>query len=261
MRNSVKAGIRAHPRLFDVLKRVRRAIRSESDPAYDFFRVYSRMRRNRVSFLQIGAADGMRNDPFREFIVGGWRGILVEPIPQAFRLLESNYAYLSDRLRFLNAAVSRDDGVMTLYCFDEGFLASLPLEKRLDYLRKVSFERLHVEHYIPAEERWAIIETSVPCLSIGTILDRHWDGSPIHLLAIDAEGHEPEIIAGIDFRTFAPEAIFYESHTLEPAVTTRLGQLLAAHGYESFAVLGDTVAMQASVLVEYRNMRNRLGIH
>jgi FkbM family methyltransferase len=259
MLERIKASVRSSPRIFDSLKRLKRAVSGEPDAAYEFFHRYSRMRGNRINFLQIGAADGMRNDPFREFIVGGWRGILVEPIPQAFKLLQSNYAYIADRLVFLNAAVTGVDGSMALYSFDEKFLAGLPLEKRLDYLRKVSFDRSHVEHYIPADERWAIAETTVPCLSIGTILARHWDGSPIHLLAIDAEGHEPDIIAGIDFGSFAPETIFYESHTLEVAAAARLTQLLAAQGYACFPVLGDTVAMRAAALAEYRSMSSRRG--
>ncbi|MDR2153712.1 MAG: FkbM family methyltransferase [Burkholderiaceae bacterium] len=259
MRQRIKTTIRSFPRLFDALKRMSRVMGSP-DPAYEFFSRYSRMRGNRVNFLQIGAADGMRNDPFREFIVGGWRGILVEPIPQAFELLKANYSHLADRLTLLNVAVTREDGSMTLYAFDAQFLAGLPVEQRLDYLRKVSFDRAHVEHYLPADQYWAITQTTVPCLSIGTLLARHWDGSPIHLLAIDAEGHEPEIIAGIDFKTFVPETIFYESHTLKSTDSARLTELLAAHGYESFAVLGDTVAMQAHVLAEYRDMeRKRRG--
>lgn len=254
MLEGIKASVRSSPRIFDTLKRLKRAVSSGPDPAYEFFQLYSRMRGNRINFLQIGAADGMRNDPFREFIVSGWRGILVEPIPQAFKLLQSNYGYVSDRLVFLNAAVTSVDGSMVLYSFDEKLLASLPLEKRLDYLRKVSFDRSHVEHYIPAEERWAIIETTVPCLSIGTILAKHWDGSPIHLLAIDAEGHEPDIIAGNDFDSFAPETIFYESHTLSEHAAAELTALLAAKGYSCFPILGDTVAMQPAALAEYRSM-------
>jgi FkbM family methyltransferase len=254
MLEKIKATIRSSPRTFDAFKRIKRAVHRQPDPAYEFFSKYARMRANRINFLQIGAADGMRNDPFREFIVSGWRGILVEPIPQAFRLLESNYSYVGDRLEFINAAVTRVDGTMTLYSFDEKFLAAQTTEKRLDYLRKVSFDRAHVEHYVATNDRWAIVETQVPCLSIKSILENHWNGDQIHLLAIDAEGHEPEIIGTIDFDSFRPETIFYESHTLKSEVAARLTALLAAHGYESFGVLGDTVAMQAAALAEYRGL-------
>lgn len=251
MIEDIKERVRSSPRLFDTLKRLRRIVNSEPDPAYDFFRHYSRFRRNRVNFLQIGAADGMRNDPFREFIVRGWRGILVEPIPRAYEQLRRNYSYLATRLTFLNAAVTEADGSMTLFSFDEKFLDGLPLEKRLDYLRKVSFDRSHVQHYVPTEEHWAITETRVPCLSIGTILSEHWDGEPIDLLAVDAEGHEPTIIGAIDFETFKPETIFYESHTLQPPSAERLVELLGSKGYECFEVLGDTVAMQKPAYQQY----------
>jgi FkbM family methyltransferase len=254
MLDDIKTYIRSSPRVFDVLKNANRLISRKPDPAYEFFKKYSRMRSGRIKFLQIGAADGMRNDPLREFIVGGWCGILVEPIPQAFALLTTNYSYLADRLKFVNAAITRADGAMTLYGFEKGFLDRLPLEKRLDYLRKVSFDRAHVEHYVLPDERASITATEVPCMTIATLLAKYWNTETIHLLAIDAEGHEPEIIRSNDFSTFQPETIFYESHTLRESVNRELEEFLAARGYESFRILGDTVAMSSRAMAEYRKI-------
>src|SRR5664279_1658362 len=44
-------------------------------------------------FIGIGANDGVTHDPLYPFVRDfGWRGIMVEPIPEAFAALERNYA-------------------------------------------------------------------------------------------------------------------------------------------------------------------------
>jgi FkbM family methyltransferase len=238
----LKTYVRSSPRIWDALRKMQRNVLKQNDPAYDFFRNYTRSHDGRVNFVQIGANDGLRNDPFREFIVQkGWKGILVEPLPDVLALLKRNYAAHRNKLRFVNAAITATDGSMTFFGFSENLLNSLSIEKRLDYQRKASFSRTHVEHYVPQQHRWGITETQVQCLSMTSLLQQHWNGEPIHLLAIDAEGHEPNIIKAIDFDTFKPETIFYESHTLGDS-GTELAEFLRTKGYETRSILGDTVA-------------------
>ena len=62
-----------------------------------------------------------------------------------------------------------------------------------------------------------------------------------HLLALDVEGHEPEIIKSLG--DFKPEAIFYESHNLKPGVADEVSQILKDRGYRLQQILGDTVAL------------------
>ena len=45
-----------------------------------------------LTFLQIGAFDGRQNDPLYQFITRyHWRGVLVEPMPDAFAKLQEAY--------------------------------------------------------------------------------------------------------------------------------------------------------------------------
>lgn len=90
----LKDFIRTKPQQFDRLRAARRALRVGADPTYDFLNRFSRTRRGKVNFIQIGANDGLRNDPVREFIIRDrWQGILVEPLPAVFAMLQHNYAY------------------------------------------------------------------------------------------------------------------------------------------------------------------------
>jgi FkbM family methyltransferase len=240
----VKEYLRARPRLYDTVRR----FDLRWPPSRTFFSDFSRSRGGNVTFLQIGANDGLRNDPIREFVVRQrWSGIFVEPLPNVFQLLQENYRHvLGSKLVFVNAAISSTDGDhLSFWTFQDDFLRNLPLEERLDCLRKSSFDRTALlEHLGQRPDREALLkEVRVPCFTVGGLLEKHWDGGPIDLLVIDAEGHEPAIFAGMDFQRWSPKAIFFESHHLGPA---RAGvfELLAGAGYRLEELGGDTVAVR-----------------
>src|SRR6478672_5357121 len=70
--------------------------------------------------VQIGANDGVTYDPLRRFIVKyGFRGVLVEPQPDAFARLQKNYSDLP-RITFEQAAIAEADGEKPLYRFKPG---------------------------------------------------------------------------------------------------------------------------------------------
>jgi FkbM family methyltransferase len=200
-----------------------------------------------VSFIQIGANDGLRNDPLREHIVAApWTGVLVEPLPSAFAQLKSNYRYMSEgRLTFVNAAISDHEGTLNLYTFEDEFLATQPLERRLSYLRKSSFDRGHVESFVETEHRPFITSIEVPVVTIASLQRDHLPGQDVDLLVIDAEGHEATIIESIDFSEFCPDAIFFESHNLAGRSDV-VFELLSRAGYAVQALEGDSLAIRVA---------------
>lgn len=236
--------VRARAWLFDVARR----FDTRQSPSRMFFRNFSRGCAGRVNFLQIGASDGLRHDPIREFVVRDeWSGILVEPLPDVFELLKRNYRHVrGSRLVFVNAAVSAVQGQdLSFWTFSDDFLLTLPQEHRLDYLQKSSFDKEHVLRFARrlgiAEE--AMREIRVPGLTVDKLIEQHWTGGPIDLLVIDAEGHEPAILSGINFATWAPRAIFFESHLLGTA-KDKVFARLAANGYHLTQLEGDTAAVR-----------------
>lgn len=242
MLSALKDRIRNSPLAYDTLKAVKRKVNGKSDPAFQFFKEWSTGRD--INFIQVGAADGLRNDPFREFILKGWRGILVEPLPDVFRLLQRNYVRQKDYLIFVNAAITTAEN-LSFWGISEEFMKTLPLEERLDYQRKASFDRAHVEHYFADKSLCRhITEVKIQCLTMSALLEKHWNDAPVHLLAIDAEGHEPDIINSIDFKAFRPEVIFYEDHTLAADAKRSVEATLHDNGYQLKRILGDTVAMR-----------------
>ncbi len=242
--NYIKDFLRTRPRLFDAARRfdLRRP------PGRAFFSDFSRSRGGKVAFLQIGANDGMRNDPIREFVVRHrWSGILVEPLPNVFELLKRNYRHVRNgALVFVNAAVSSaDDQVLSFWTFRDDFLRTLALEERLDCLRKSSFKKeMLLEFLGPRPDPDALLkEIKVPCLTVNRLIEKYWNGGEIDLLVVDAEGHEPAIFSGMDFRRWRPRAIFFESHHLGGA-KQEVFRRLAGAGYRLTELGGDTVAVR-----------------
>lgn len=241
--------IRRSPRLFDYLKAVKRRLPvGGKDVVHDFMRRFSDAHGRKVYFVQIGANDGLRNDPVREFVFEhGWEGVLVEPQPDVFELLRANYSMFGGLdLRFVNAAVSdSDDSVLPFWTFDDQFLAGLPLEDRLDLQRKASFDREHVRRTLSrfTDDESHIRSIDVPCVSMDTLLRDNGVEREVDILVIDAEGHETAILGAIDYASFSPEAILFESHNLAERHAETVAMLEAA-GYRVERLGGDSVALR-----------------
>ncbi len=224
--------IKNRPALFDFLiHRIKRQLLRKRNVAYNFLDEYSRARGRRLTFIQIGANDGLRNDPVREFVVRDeWTGVFIEPLPTVFDALQQNYRYLTGRrkLAFENVAISADTTPLPFYTFQEKYLAQLSSEDRLDMLRKSSFDKDHVAKF--ARHPDDLRQVDVPCTSITRIVEQHFPLGTLDLLVIDAEGHESTILRSIDFASARISAIFFESRHLgaerEPVMN-----LLKVHGY------------------------------
>lgn len=69
-------------------------------------------------FVQIGANNGLTDDPLRQFVTKHhWHGVLVEPQPQVFQQLLKNYEQ-EKQLAFENAAIADKDGTVRLFVAD-----------------------------------------------------------------------------------------------------------------------------------------------
>src|SRR5579862_10023534 len=68
-----------------------------------------------LTFIQVGAFDGVSTDPLRKYIqTCGWRGVLIEPQPGPASQLKELYRG-NDRLVIMQAAVDDKRGKRTLY--------------------------------------------------------------------------------------------------------------------------------------------------
>jgi FkbM family methyltransferase len=240
---SPKSLIKRHPRVFDLIIRIiKRGLMGRRDPLYDVLDRFSRSHGGGISFVQIGANDGLRNDPIREFIVRDeWMGVLIEPLPPVFEMLRQNYAYLesSRKLTFENAAISSTGAPLAFYTASGALLKTLPLEGQLDLLRKSSCSREHLAQFVSNPSDVVRVET--PSATVEAMIQRHFAENAIDLLVIDAEGHEAVILRSLDFDRTRIGAILFECDHLGPERKDIFG-LLEKHGYAIDEIKRDAFA-------------------
>jgi len=169
-----------------------------------------------LRFIQIGAYDGVYQDPVRYHIKHhGWRGVLVEPQPDMFQKLVKGYEgkAVAKNLTFVNVAISDHDGTQEMCVPERRNIASFTLHDR----------KLRI-----AKERGLVNYLEVRTLTLKSFLDKYWDGG-VDVLFVDAEGCDFDIIKQIDFDRIRPRVIQYEHVTIPRP--WECAEFLNEHGY------------------------------
>lgn len=200
--------------------------KAELSFSMEFVIAHLMLKKRDIFFIQIGANDGVANDPLYKFVIEyPWRGVLVEPLPAAFEMLKENYKGRPN-LHFINAAVSENDGFRPLY--------TIPTVR--GKFRKAhqfsSFKKETVEQQIALDPNVGdrVEEVQVRCISMGTLLREAGDEA-VDILQIDAEGYDFEILKMIDFSTFRPSIICYEHTQMTKGQQEEVADLLVGQGY------------------------------
>jgi FkbM family methyltransferase len=161
-------------------------------------------RGNELTFIQIGAFDGITNDPLRKYIHQyGWKGVLLEPQTRAAMQLRKLYEGNS-RIKILQAALDREHTSRELFFVDStavpvwaGGLASFDKNSIMKNAGS-----------IPGLEQMIKSET-VKCIPFGDVLTQV-EGGSLDLLQIDAEGADALILSYFPFHQVRPAIIHWE---------------------------------------------------
>jgi FkbM family methyltransferase len=188
-------------------------------------------------FIQIGANDGVTDDPLRRFVSKyHWRGILVEPQPQVFEKLVKNYE-AEKQLVFENAAIEAADGMARLFVADsKDGSANLTV---FASLKKDALRRGMIGHEANMGE------IQVPALSVRSLLHKHRVDF-VDLLLTDVQGYDCEVVNQFLDCGVKPTIIQFEHvHTARP-VLNRLYSKLVAQGYQFIELEIDTLCTNSS---------------
>ena len=151
---------------------------------------------NGIRFIQVGANDGIAHDPLHEHILAkGWRGILIEPLPEVFPKLVANYAG-HPGLAFEQVAIHPTKTELKLMVPEGDTILASATDRHFDYW--------------PGVDRSKLQEVRVPACRLDTIIVKH-AFHPFDLLQIDAEGLDWQVMTSIDLGRFGPEYINFES--------------------------------------------------
>ena len=189
-------------------------------------------------FVQIGANDGIQNDPIRKHVrKDGWKGLLVEPVPHVFSQLVRNYRSYSG-LQFANVAVSDKSGTAPMLTAVE-----LPGTAKNPMNQISSFRRDVIEKHswMVGDVEQAVVATEVDTLTLHDLFDRHgilkYDG-----LFVDTEGHDKVVLDQVDLVESAPPFILYEHAHLTKVEQADINDRLTGHGYDVTRLRLDTFA-------------------
>lgn len=191
-----------------------------------------------VFVLQVGANDGLHDDPIRHFIRrAGWRGLLVEPVPSIFEELRRNYSG-QPGLIFENAAIADTDSHLPFYFIDD------PNDELPSWTHEVgSFYRELVPNTVSGQDVTTFIkEISVPGVQVKTLIEKHRIRG-INLVVVDAQGYDDRVILQIPFDRIKPQLIVYESCLLDEDRQSRCIALLQDQGYSIESDRWDTLAI------------------
>ena len=199
---------------------------------------FSRLHKG-LTVVQIGANDGIHNDPIHRYIKRDkWRGVLLEPLPDVFaKSLEPLYRRQKGIVT-VNAALDHNDGTSSIYRV--AFSDSRWATGLTSFNRKI-LEGAIASGYIakqaakegttlPQTTDEYIREEKIECLSVNTLLKRY-DIDKVDWLQIDTEGYDFEIIKIFNIEVTKPTVIVYENLHLSKETQDECRRHLTGNGY------------------------------
>ena len=185
-----------------------------------------------LTFIQVGAFDGITKDPLRKYIQKcGWRGVLIEPQPSPAAQLRKLYGE-NDKIIILEAALDSTHNKRTLFTVESD---EVPMWAR----GMASFQRENItknSHLIPGVGTM-IKELVVCCISFEDVMQK-LSFTGLDLLQVDAEGADGDILSLFPFDFVRPAIVHWESKNLTKVQQETVLELLSNHRYR-FARSGE----------------------
>lgn len=181
-------------------------------------------------FVQVGANDGLRNDPIHPYVKQyGWQGILIEPQTKAYHMLQQNYQGCQG-LVFENIAIGTQDGQLELFTID-----ATESEEWHDLIATA-----RPEVGLLKDQNRKVVSQKVQALTLETLWQRHGVNN-IDLMLMDLEGFEPKIFQSYSW-SLKPKKIYFETRHLGYMQFQEVQKILHRQGYRLFTERGDCLA-------------------
>lgn len=187
-------------------------------------------------FIQVGANDGVINDPFVS-IIRDWAGLLIEPQYDVYQKLRKNREVMS-RVICENAAVAGTSGEQYLYRLsfsNERWATGLSsldrttLEKHIEsgYVQKLAASN---SVKLPMEKNTWIESIGVKTVPLEELMISH-QFLKVNALLIDAEGWDFEILKLFPWHICLPQLVIYEQLHLSLPLQSECSNYLRDKGY------------------------------
>lgn len=143
-------------------------------------------------FVDVGACNPVNDNNTIALYQKGWRGVCIDP-------LGSLEVWQSTRPQdiFVNVAIGANAGETTFHIFEK-------------YLQICTTSPETVEHWARHGVHPERSQT-VPMLTLDMVIEQHLKDRPLHLLAIDVEGMEREVLQGVTLARHQPWVVVIEA--------------------------------------------------
>jgi len=216
----------------------------------EFTDIFSRRKKD-ITLVQVGANDGINNDPVHKFIKRDkWKGILLEPQRYVFEEYLKPLYRKTKGIIPLNAALDKEDGFKPIYKIS---ISNSRWATGLTSFNREVLERAVRSGYIarqakkegcrmPENESDCISEEMVECIKTSSLMEK-FGLKKIDWLQIDTEGYDFEIIKMFNPTLYKPEVIVYENLHLNDEDRLKCKKYLEECGYRIKDYGPNTLAM------------------
>lgn len=172
----------------------------------------------KLFFIQIGANDGVMNDPIYKFNAKNYElisGYVIEPLKDIFQNLEKNYRKFP-QITALNLGIHNTESEISLYRVKSEYLSEVP-----EFARGIA--SVNPDHWKKSNlviDAHYITEEKINCISFSQLIKNYHIDS-IDLLVIDTEGYDYEILMEMDLNTIRPKIIRFE-HGIRDGVMSEI---------------------------------------
>ncbi len=143
-------------------------------------------------YVDIGASNPVTDSNTYALYQKGWRGICVEPLGYE---QEWNQARPGDI--FINAAVGEKPGQTIFHIYKQFHQISTGSDETMEHWKR--------HGYVPDQS------VTVPVLTLDAVLAGHLGNRALHLISIDVEGMEREVLLGLDLKKYRPWVMVVEA--------------------------------------------------
>jgi FkbM family methyltransferase len=168
--------------------------------------------------VDVGAHDGLTTSNSYPFVQDGWEAILIEPLPENFRLLKERYNG-NPHVQLVQSACGDKPGVLPFYVHPDpkagSFVATLCSDNAPGRGWTHSAQTISVQVELLTE-----------------ILRRTNCPADFGILDVDAEGFDLEVLNGLDLKQFRPMFILTEANDERPETNEEKFALLKQAGFE-----------------------------
>lgn len=195
--------------------------------------------------LQVGANDGNRFDTLRPYLDNSlWNGFLVEGDPLLYQQLQVNNLQRKPRIQTLNLVIGSGEPAW-FYSPKPDRITELP-----DWATGIGgFDSSHIEkhsiHFPGLSDYFR--KQKVETITVNQLINNYLNRCP-DLFFMDLEGYDGKVIEALDFNSYQPKVIIFESAHLPRRHVNDLFSRLGSFGYLVHWGPGDSIAIHSAML-------------